>query len=268
MTLKLIAVDMDGTFLNTKRQYDHQRFTQILAKLQQREIKFIIATGDQYALLQDYFSKQYQEMNFIAENGANIYLGEQNIFQSEIKHELMLKVTELLTDHFHPRPLIVSGAQSAYVAANTSERLFATVKSFYPALERVAEFAEIEDRVLKIAMSFPDNERNHAKQLLDRELDGQLTMIPSGFGDMDINYPGINKANALKKLGQRWQIDTTEMAAFGDGGNDIEMLAEVKYSFAMANADQQVKKVARQVIGDNDSPTVFDTIESLLDQEL
>lgn len=268
MTLKLIAVDMDGTFLNTKRQYDQPRFRQILTKLNQRQIKFIVATGDQYALLQRYFPDLYQKMNFIAENGANVYLGEQNIFQSEISHQLMLQVTSALTAHFHPQPLIVSGARSAYVQANTPEAVFKTVQSFYPALAPVADFAEIEDKVLKIAMSFPDDERDQAKQLLDQELHGQLTTIPSGFGDMDINYPGINKANALKKLGQRWQIDATEMAAFGDGGNDIEMLKEVKYSFAMANADQSVKAVASRTIGDNNSPTVFDTIDALLANEV
>lgn len=31
---------------------------------------------------------------------------------------------------------------------------------------------------------------------------------------------------------------------FGDGGNDIEMLKLAKYSFAMANAPQEIKSIA------------------------
>ena len=59
---------------------------------------------------------------------------------------------------------------------------------------------------------------------LNRELAGTAHMTTSGFGMIDIVAPNINKAVGLQELGAHYGIEPAEMAAFGDGGNDIEML--------------------------------------------
>lgn len=41
-----------------------------------------------------------------------------------------------------------------------------------------------------------------------------------------------------------WGYSPENLMVFGDGGNDIEMLKLAKYSFAMANAPQEIKNVA------------------------
>ena len=49
--IKAIAVDMDGTFLDSQKHYDEVRFNQQFQKLQDKNIKFIAASGNQYAKL-------------------------------------------------------------------------------------------------------------------------------------------------------------------------------------------------------------------------
>ena len=44
MSVKVIATDMDGTFLNSKGSYDHNRFQRILKQLQERDIRFVVAS--------------------------------------------------------------------------------------------------------------------------------------------------------------------------------------------------------------------------------
>ena len=48
---KAVAVDMDGTFLNDQRSYDHQLFDQVLTKLEKHDIRFIVASGRPFARL-------------------------------------------------------------------------------------------------------------------------------------------------------------------------------------------------------------------------
>lgn len=43
--IKLIAVDMDGTFLRDDKSYDEEKFTRIYQKLEKKDIKFTIASG-------------------------------------------------------------------------------------------------------------------------------------------------------------------------------------------------------------------------------
>ena len=46
--IKLIAVDMDGTFLRDDKSYDEEKFSGIYQKLEKKDIKFNIASGNQY----------------------------------------------------------------------------------------------------------------------------------------------------------------------------------------------------------------------------
>ena len=52
--------------------------------------------------------------------------------------------------------------------------------------------------------------------------------------------------------------------AFGDGGNDREMLQYAKYSYAMRNATEDVKKVAKFSAPSNDEEGVLQILEYYL----
>lgn len=49
--------------------------------------------------------------------------------------------------------------------------------------------------------------------------------------------------------------------AFGDGGNDLEMLAHVDHSYAMANAPEKVKKTAKYQAPSNQESGVLEVLE-------
>lgn len=46
MTIKVIATDMDGTFLDDKGSYDKERFRQILDAMAARDMHFVVASGN------------------------------------------------------------------------------------------------------------------------------------------------------------------------------------------------------------------------------
>lgn len=83
-------------------------------------------------------------------------------------------------------------------------------------------------------------------------------------GDIDILVPDITKASALAALGNLWNIQPEEMAAFGDGGNDLEMLQFVGHGYAMSNAIPSIKAIADQVIDSNEQESVLTQIEKIL----
>lgn len=55
MTIKMIAVDMDGTFLDDQKEYNRERFEKIFRQLQEKGIKFVVASGNQYFQLKSFF---------------------------------------------------------------------------------------------------------------------------------------------------------------------------------------------------------------------
>ncbi|WP_163276884.1 HAD hydrolase family protein, partial [Klebsiella aerogenes] len=79
---------------------------------------------------------------------------------------------------------------------------------------------------------------------LHAALGDMVTAVATGYGSIDLIIPGVHKANGLRILQERWGIENHEVVAFGDSGNDIEMLQHAGFGYAMANAAAPVKAVA------------------------
>ena len=99
---------------------------------------------------------------------------------------------------------------------------------------------------------------------LEEVLADQMIPVSSGHGDIDLIIPGVHKANGLEKLSNEWGIVPTEIAAFGDSGNDIEMLDYAGLRYAMENAQEKVKQASKEVIGSNNQEGVLEMMEQLL----
>ncbi|WP_162231472.1 HAD hydrolase family protein [Secundilactobacillus paracollinoides] len=65
--IKLVAVDMDGTFLRDDRTYDKARFLDLFKRMQQNHIHFVAASGSQYQRLRHEFTEVADNMDFISQ---------------------------------------------------------------------------------------------------------------------------------------------------------------------------------------------------------
>ena len=74
----------------------------------------------------------------------------------------------------------------------------------------------------------------------------------------------VNKAKAVAALSQFLCVDLSEVAAIGDGLNDLEMLSEAGYAVAMGNASDELKAVADLVVRSNDESGVAQAVEEIL----
>lgn len=91
----------------------------------------------------------------------------------------------------------------------------------------------------------------------------ELVAVDSGFA-IHIKNPGINKGNALRKVASLLGIATAEMAAIGDALNDVEMLEVAGLSFAVANSDEEVKRVCTYVTAEPYGRGVAEAIDKIL----
>ena len=81
---------------------------------------------------------------------------------------------------------------------------------------------------------------------------------------LDIYKPGVNKGTALKKLQEQLGITREETMAFGDQQNDIGMIREAQYSYAVENAEAEVKTHCRFRTESNAACGVLSAIEAYL----
>lgn len=259
----MIAVDMDGTFLDDHKRYNQVRFNRLFQQMQARNIHFVVASGNQYSQLKSFFPDHHKEISFVAENGALVIEKGTEIFSESVPIDLVRHSLTLL-DALPDVAVVLCGKKSAYILESSDESFSSIVRLFYPQLQIVADFAQVDDQVLKITLGFEEAKTVELQQYFGKELKQGVTPVSSGRGTLDLIRTGTHKANGLKKLVREETIQAQELLVFGDGGNDIEMLQLAQYSFAMENAQEDIKKAAAYVAPSNNEEGVLEVIEHYL----
>lgn len=260
--IKLFATDMDGTFLRDDMTYDKEKFAEIHKKMTTQSIQWVVASGNQYFQLKSFFEK-YPDTIYVAENGAYIRDLEKVYAVHSFDNASTNKIIDKLSK-ISQLQILVCGVKGAYTLNSQPMDYIKNVQNYYHELSIVDNFKEIDDQILKFALTCPPSETENLVNLLKSELSGIAEPTSSGHGDIDIIQPGRNKAAGLAELGKKLNISLDEMCAFGDGGNDLEMLKEVGLGVAMENAQDHVKKISDKQTSDNQSQGVLNFISEFI----
>ncbi|PKM64021.1 MAG: hydrolase [Firmicutes bacterium HGW-Firmicutes-20] len=261
--IKMIVVDMDGTFLNKKMEYDRLRFWKLFEIMKKRDIKFVVASGNQYYQLISFFENRDDEMMFVAENGSYVSEYGQAVKVTEFNE----KAKQSILDFVRNRDELINvfcAEQKAYMLTNPQRRAF--VAQWYHRLEEVHSFDTVSDPMIKFNINCKDEDTAYYLDLIEKTLSDEISSVSSGHGSIDLIVKGCHKAFGLKLLADRHGILPDEMIVFGDGGNDIEMLKLAKYSYAMENAPRNVKDSAKFIAPSNEDQGVLTILEQFLMQ--
>lgn len=266
MSIKLIAVDMDGTFLNDSKNYNRERFAEQYQEMKAQGIRFVVASGNQYFQLISFFPDIADEIAFVADNGAWVVSEGEDLFNAELRQEEFLKVVDHLMTQPHLE-VIACGKKSAYTLHRYEERFKQLAGHYYHRLQLVDDFSNLDDCMFKFAMNLPDSLLDDTMDSLADKLHGIVVPVTSGHGSIDLIIPGAHKAHGLRILQDRWGINDSEVVTFGDGGNDIEMLRQAGFSFAMGNAPEKIKQIARYETDHCNEQGVLNIIDKILRKE-
>lgn len=266
MSVKLIAVDMDGTFLDDLKQYNRPRFLAQYARMKEQGIRFAVASGNQYYQLHSFFPEIAHEIAFVADNGAWVVCEGEDLFNGEFTaQEFNTVVDHLLT--LADIEIIASGKQWGYILERYDPAFKQMAARYYHRLKEVDAFSADDDVFFKFALNLPDAILAETMIALGESLDSIVVPVTSGHGSIDLIIPGLHKANGLRRVQARWGIADSEVVTFGDGGNDIEMMTQAGYGFAMQNAPENIRAIARYQAGHNNHQAVLDVIDKVLNHE-
>lgn len=266
MSIKLIAVDMDGTFLDDKKRYNRRRFLHQYARMKEQGIHFVVASGNQYWQLASFFPEIAHEIAFVAENGAWVVCEGEDLFNGALNEEQYATVV----DHLLTLPevdIIACGKTKGWTLSHYDSRFHQLADMYYHRLERVDSFFNLEDTFFKFALNLPDSQLQDTMTSLHNKLGDIMVPVTSGHGSIDLIIPGLHKANGLRILQRRWNIQDNAVLAFGDGGNDTEMLCQAGYGFTMANAPQNIQALTPWQAPHNNHEGVLDIIDKALNHE-
>ncbi|MEO5889869.1 MAG: Cof-type HAD-IIB family hydrolase [Ferruginibacter sp.] len=259
--IKFVAADMDGTLLNAKHELSPD-FYQVFERMKTKGILFAAASGRQFFNLLNRFETIKNEMVFIAENGSYVvYKGEDLLVQAmepEVAREQLLTITEI--PNAYP---ILCGKKCAYVQSQ-EPRFIENVEMYYDKYEVVNDLLMVDnDQFLKIAICDLAGSESNSYNFFRQKQD-ILQVKVSGSIWLDLSHKLANKGRAINVLQQKFNFTVDETMVFGDYLNDLEMMQQATFSFAMENAHPDIKSAARFLTKSNEENGVIAVLDEML----
>lgn len=264
--IKLIASDMDGTLLNDKKQLPGD-FYETIDKLCDRGIRFTVASGRTYAAVEHLFSEEYRgKLDYICDNGAYIVHDGEVIDITPLDRATFEEFIAA-AEKIGGLKLLVCAVGGTYHLRDNAE-FNAEVAKFYKNHIECDDLLSVEDTIYKLAVCDMQGAQQRGKPALDAIFGDRLNIQVSGPIWMDVMAAGVSKGSALKKLSQALGIDRSEIAAFGDYYNDTDMLQTAGESFAMANGNDDIKRLSKHIADTNNNGGVTKAIREYVLEEV
>ena len=251
MRIRMIATDLDGTLL--RRDKTISAYTaQVFSRLRERGIKVLFATGRPGRTTTG-FAEMIMPHGVIQNNGAGIEIADTTIFESHIAPAAVKAIVETLRGRDGVKLWLDYSSHSV-----TDHGNYLLWGSFEPV--HACDFSEYDaENVQKIAIEAMD-----ASMLASIDFDALGCWIHGTVGEpwYMVMANGVSKLSALKTAAAHFDIGITEVAAFGDDENDIDMLQGCGIGIAMENAIDEVKAVADHICGSNEDDGVAKWLEA------
>ena len=273
MTIKLIATDMDGTLLDPKGQVDLPRLEKLLDQLEERGIRFVIATGNEIHRVKQLLGHLTERVVLIVANGARIFEGNQLLQAQTWDDDMVNRTLEFFKGRECQEQFVVTSMNGGFVKEGTvftELENFMTpemIELFYQRMNFVEELeSHLFGGVLKMSLVVGEERSDSVVEEINQLFNGSVQAVSSGYGCIDILQSGIHKAWGLQELLKRWDIKAEEIMAFGDSENDVEMLQLAGISYAMENADDKAKAVATNFAPSNIQAGVYQVLEDWIEK--
>lgn len=263
----MIATDLDGTLLDSHKQVSEET-RKVLRELKNRGILFGIASGrpvESGQILVHDWGLENDISFLIGMNGGALY-----DMRTKAKHKYYPlsgdKILEIM-EHFKDMDVIFQCmlGNDRFVSKST-EKTRAHAKLFCEHEHEVDLQEFLPGREIDKLILFLDPELMPAvRQRATTFSDPAYTSMQTADNLYEYMDPRINKGFGIEKACKHYGITPDHVVAFGDAENDEAMIETVGLGVAMANASDELKKIADVVLKEtNDQDGLAHFIETVV----
>lgn len=261
--IKLIITDLDGTFLNSAGEFDRHSFARIRDVMAEKGVHFAACTGKQCERVEELFGEYSKDIWIVGDSATRIKHDGVFAFQSLIDNDLGLAIINTLQEASSTHVIIACTPEGAVIRSDVHQHLKDKVRRSYTRMIETDDFSAVKSDFVKITVFDEQGNCPQTRPHLS-PFEDDVYIVVSESSWIDIAGYGVHKGSTVQRLQDILKVTPQETMAFGDGYNDLELLAQAEYSFAMRNAFEEVKNAARFITGTNDENAVMETIDRIL----
>ncbi|XKM14614.1 pyridoxal phosphatase [Orbaceae bacterium ac157xtp] len=270
MTYKAVAFDMDGTLLNGQRAILPETLN-VIKQLKAKGIKIILVTGRHHSIVYPYYHQLQLDTPVICCNGTYLYDFEQKRYfdANPMSKERAKTLLQLVEKHQIHTMIYTNDAMNYEVLDDHITSLSAWLNTIpaniRPQIHKTESFKQtIENAEVIFKFAASSHDLDALRRFSDEvESLGDFECEWSWVNRADIAKKGNTKGNGLANWAKNQHIPVEQIVAFGDSYNDLSMLTLAGLGIAMGNADDEIKALADEVIGDNNQPSIAGKLREL-----
>ena len=273
LDIRLVAMDLDGTLLGADKRISDENLKALRA-CEARGIKMVFSSGRSFESLRRMALEAGLSSPIISSNGARVDLSPNGPMLTDYPFDpaLARRVYDILLESgiyfiiYNPGRLFKCNASPGDVERGLNFRRWNEQKE--PSLIDVVDDPRLTvteglKHVHKFVAFTPDTARLAAlKDRLSKETLASLSA--SWFDNVEVLRPGAGKGAALKDLAKALGLKKSQVMAFGDNLNDVDMLESAGVPVAMENAIEPLKAIARHVAPHHDASGVGRMLKTLV----
>lgn len=245
MRRHLIALDLDGTTLNSKSKLDPETIA-TLHQLERVGHVVVIVTGRPYLISKHIYDALHLTSPMVNFNGALTHIPHQHWAGEQIlkvSREMSLNLLDA-KDQLGLKTLVAEDKLHVW-ADHATDKL----PEFLPARLRDDQYLNAKNLAtdpIALTIEFtPEQKETILGQIAERYGDFVEPRIWGGPYDiMELIHRGVHKEDGLDHVAKFYQIDRQNIIAFGDEFNDYEMIDYAGRGVAMKNAIPLIKEIA------------------------
>jgi len=263
---KLLAIDIDGTLLNSAGQLTERTETALKAALLQG-IEIILATGRMCCSGLVYARRLGLTAPCVFYNGAIVInpVTEEVYFKQEIAEDFVTRVSDFFRENGWYLQKYIDDTLCVVDENDEHCHHYVSIAKVKP-LSLGQKFWTMKTASTKL-LGCSDDARDLPEMLAKtKEKFGMELYVASSWKRfVELMHPEVNKARSVERAAALLGITQAEVACFGDSSNDAEMLAWAGLGVAMGNASYTVKQAANAVAKSNDEDGLAQFLEQFLD---
>ena len=274
MTVKLIAIDVDGTLLDSAKNL-HPGVKSAIEEADRRGVLLALCTGRSPREIRE-LSARLPEISYgITANGADVVdLGNGGVVFADTMGTREIRTVwktlsgvdmmfEIFTDHQVLTDGRCLGNPDHYGVGELKELVVST-RTGIKDLVGAVESGQVREAG-KINIFFPSSRERDRAKALSRDLPFYITSQEPT--NLEFTKREVNKGTGLKMLAESLGIKRDSIMAIGDNNNDLPMIEYAGIGVAMENGLPEVKRAADFVTKSNEDDGVAWAIRKLVFQE-
>ncbi|EPI01065.1 Cof-like hydrolase [Enterococcus faecalis 13-SD-W-01] len=288
--IKLIASDMDGTLLDAHMGISEENAEAIRFAMS-RGVEFMVATGRNYQEARSALDEAEIDCAMITLNGAQVYDKKGNsLFTVAIPSQQAEMILDILDEHQIYYEVATNKGLYSESQSKRIESFASMVASHLPHLTYKMAIAMASANLELLHINYVESIRDliyeepievlkiicfhtEGPKILGpvgKQIDelGDLAVTSSGQNNIEINHRNAQKGIAVAHVANDRGITLDEVMTIGDNFNDVSMLQLAGVSFAMGNAEIDVKEYAKYITDTNLESGVGKAILRAIAEEL